>query len=475
MSPLRRPLLFRVLLLVLAPLVLLFAFVLWAGTGERRNAATEAKASALRLAKAVAANQDQLIVEAHQLLATLARDPRLEPPDATSCNRYLSEIVQRWPRYANVGVISPDGRLRCSALPGPPRLDLSDRVYFQQALATRAFAVGDYQIGRITGKATLNFGYPLLDSRGRVSAIAFAALDLGWLNALATDANLNAGTAITVVDRNGTIFARYPDSDLWIGRSARKEPAVDAVLQGEEGTAEADGLDGIERFYGFTPLPRSTQTRPVYVTAGVPTESALAPAQRELERNLAAVGLLAVLAALIGWLGGERIVVRPIERRERDLRAQAAAVTQFAERLATADGDGDLGAAVVTGLMEASGADVGALYLAEDEGQGLSLAATRGVDASLLPAHLAPDEGRSGRALVERRALTASDDESSLRLVALGAELRIRHELHLPLVRGDDGVGVVALGRVANGPFASHDLELVERLAGHAATALGLE
>ena len=40
---------------------------------------------------------------------------------------------------------------------------VGDRVYFRRALETRDFAIGEYQIGRITGKATLNFGYPVLE------------------------------------------------------------------------------------------------------------------------------------------------------------------------------------------------------------------------------------------------------------------------------------------------------------------------
>jgi hypothetical protein len=40
---------------------------------------------------------------------------------------------------------------------------LADRVYVREALARRTFAMGEYQIGRITGKASINVGYPVLD------------------------------------------------------------------------------------------------------------------------------------------------------------------------------------------------------------------------------------------------------------------------------------------------------------------------
>ena len=58
---------------------------------------------------------------------------------------------------------------------------LGDRVYFRRALETREFAIGEYQVGRLTEKASVNFGYPVLDDAGDVHAVVFAALDLAWL------------------------------------------------------------------------------------------------------------------------------------------------------------------------------------------------------------------------------------------------------------------------------------------------------
>jgi GAF domain-containing protein/cache domain-containing protein len=472
-TPPRRSLLARVVFLVLLPLVPLLAFVLYAGIDERRDAAREAKGTALKLAQAVSANQEQLIEEARQLLTTLAKEPRLRRGDLTACNIYLADTLSRWPRYANLGVIALDGSVACSALPHSG-VNASDRLYFQEAVATRDFSVGEYQIGRITGKASLNFGYPLLDDTGQVEKIAFAALDLTWLNALAADANLNPGTTITVLDRKGKILARYPDSERWVGRSARREPLVLAVLNGEEGTAEERGLDGVDRYYGFTPLPRGSGANPVYVTAGIPTETALAAAGKELTRNLAAVALLAVFAGLMGWLGGWRFVVKPIERRVDDYRASAQKIAHFGEDLASGRESGELAATILTEIADAGSADVGAVYFSAGRDGSLSLETTRGFPASALPKRLAPGEGRAGRALVERRPIAASEEEgdTGLHLVALGQELSIRHELYLPVAANGDLLGVVALGRAGDSPFSQDEIELLSSLATQAGAAL---
>ncbi len=63
------------------------------------------------------------------------------------------------PTWESIGA---DGIVFCSGLPMTGQVYVGDRAYFRRARETRDFAIGDYQIGRITGKATLNFGHPVL-------------------------------------------------------------------------------------------------------------------------------------------------------------------------------------------------------------------------------------------------------------------------------------------------------------------------
>ncbi len=78
------------------------------------------------------------------------------------------------------------------------------------ALKTGKFAIGDYQIGRVTHKQGINFGYPVLDETGVVSAVAFVAVDLDKLNQIAADNHFPDQTFVTVIDRDGTVLARPP-------------------------------------------------------------------------------------------------------------------------------------------------------------------------------------------------------------------------------------------------------------------------
>jgi len=188
-----------------------------------------------------------------------------------------------------------------------------DRTYFRRARETRDFAIGDYQIGRITGKATVNFGHPVLDNRGHVRVVLFAALDLAWLNELADRVGLPAGSTLTVIDRNGTILSRYPDEGKWVGKLMPEPLVLNAILnQQGNGTTDAPGADGIPRLFSFAPFG-AAQSADAYVSVGIPAAVAFAGANQILARNIAMLVLVAGLALAAAWVGGNLFIVRQIQ------------------------------------------------------------------------------------------------------------------------------------------------------------------
>ncbi len=261
----------RLLLLVLLAVTPALGMTIYTDLLLRRQAEAGANREALRVARQASANQTQLIEGAHVLLVALARLREVRPGDSVACNALFGDLGKQYPRYTGLGVMTPDGNLFCSSLPLTKPVNVADRAYFQRVLKTRAFALGDYQIGRISGKASIAAAHPVLDAAGRVQAVVTVALDLAWLNLLAAEARLPEGTTLTVIDSTGLIVARHPDPQKWVGRSVPEAPVVKAILgQGREGTVEAAGVDGVRRLYAFTPLGSPTQTGRVYVSVGFP-------------------------------------------------------------------------------------------------------------------------------------------------------------------------------------------------------------
>jgi PAS domain S-box-containing protein len=205
------------------------------------------------------------------------------------------------------------GDLVCSAPPTTDSLGLVGRDYFQRALQTRAFAVGDYRSSAASDRATLDFGYPILGETGDTEAVVFASLDLVWLNQLAAEAQLPEGSTLIVVDRNGTILVHYPDPQTWVGQSVPEAPIIEVILaQRGEGTVESEGLDGVVRLYAFTPLSGMAGGEEVYVGIGIPTAVAFSDANYMLARSLGGLGLVTALALLATWVGGDLLIMRGV-------------------------------------------------------------------------------------------------------------------------------------------------------------------
>lgn len=302
----------RLLLLVLLAVLPAAALILYTGWQERRQTARAVQQNALQLARLASTEHEQLIEGAHQLLLALAQLPTVRGKDAVACHVLFADLLKQYPRYANLGVIRPDGKVFCSALPVTDAVDLADRPYFRRALERREFAVGEYQIGRITQKASINFGQPVLDSAGRVQAVVFAALDLGWLTQLTGREKLPEGAALTVLDRTGTILVRHPDSEIWVGKTAPDAFLGEIARTQGEGVAETPDITGTPSLLAFSPLGGATEAGYVFLSIAVPRQAAFAEVNRLLARNLTALGVVSVLVFILAWVGSDWLILRPV-------------------------------------------------------------------------------------------------------------------------------------------------------------------
>jgi PAS domain S-box-containing protein len=131
----------------------------------------------------------------------------------------------------------------------------------------------------------------------------------------------------------------------------------------------------------------------------------------------------------------------------------------------------EVSSAVVAELAEFAKADIGVVYATTAADGSAEPIAARGIDVAAL-VRLVPNAGLGGRALAECRTLHGAYGETRLRVPALGGDVAVAHELHLPLVSGSEAVGVVTLARLSGGPFAADDVEQLDYLAGRAASGI---
>jgi PAS domain S-box-containing protein len=328
----------RLMLLVLLAVIPALVLALSAGLEQRRLAAANVHDEALRLGHVALADQTGLVDHAGQLLATLAQLPVVRGERGSACNSFLADVDKRYWSLTGIVVVQPDGAIACSSIPAAGMPNLAGRDWFKQVLQTKQLTIGQYSVAAFTGKPTLILAYPILDQAEQVQGVVAAGLDLTHLSLFGSATQLPPDSTVTLIDRDGTVVARYPDSERWVGRSMPEVPIVREVLtRRAEGTAQAIGVDGKERLFAFVPLQAvadqgQSGDADLYIVVGIPTQVAFADVNRVVLRNLAGLGLVAVLALVSAWLVGDLFIMRPVN-------VLSAAMA----RVATADFSGRVG------------------------------------------------------------------------------------------------------------------------------------
>src|SRR5262249_39053266 len=141
----------------------------------RRTRESELRDNALRQARLAAGEFDRIMEGTRQLLVALTAVPTVRDHAAAECNAVFPALLRQFPQYASLAVLEPDGSVWCSGRDGVTvGRAASDRSYFQRALATKSFAIGEYAIGRVSKVPVLQFAYPVVDATGAVSGIVLA-------------------------------------------------------------------------------------------------------------------------------------------------------------------------------------------------------------------------------------------------------------------------------------------------------------
>lgn len=300
----------RLLLLVLFAVTPALVLTVYSGLKLRQHEIVEAEENTLRIVKLIADDYEQVIERARQILITITQIPSVRTYDISACDTLFQNLLTQYRGYTSFGIAGLDGNLFCSVPAATGSVNFADRPWFQHVLQTREFTIGDYQIGRITGKAVLPLSYPLLDRKGQVKAVVFVGLDLAWMNQLATELKLPERGTFRVIDRNGTIISHYPDPEKWAGKTIPETTLFKVILAQGEGFAEAIGLDGSPHIYAFTTIGGKTQGGKIYISISITKSLAFAGTERILASNFIWLGLLAAISLAAAWFFGSFFILR---------------------------------------------------------------------------------------------------------------------------------------------------------------------
>jgi len=316
----------RLLLLVLFAVIPALGAIGYTASEQRRLAGIQVQRNVLQLAEFIAHEEEQILQGGRQILIALAKFIENEnaPPD--ECNAFSTDLLNQFQRYANLGAAAPDGEIFCSAVAIDRPLNVSDQLWFQRAVGTGGFAVGDYHLGRITGKPVLVLAYPAVNPAGVTRAVVFASLDLQWLNRHKFDVQdlLPDDYTLTLIDENGFVLARQPESPLKPRDPLPGSTLFKQILAQKKGMIRAPGAQGNPYIYTFAPVHSSLRNRQIYVILGLSEKYTFADSNRILVRNLTLLGLVGLTALLAAWFGGDLFILRRIKKMVQASRKVAA-------------------------------------------------------------------------------------------------------------------------------------------------------
>lgn len=328
----------RLLVLVLLAMLPVLCVALYMAAEDYQSAKAAAVENSRRLTRTYAASGNAFIERTRRLMDQAGHMAAGRAPDAAACARMLA--VLRQPAHHHVSIVRADGQPLCSTSADAGHSLLPGEKWFRKALASGAFVIGHFQMDPAGGVAELPLALPVTGPDGEVRFVISLGLRLQNLRGILDGQPLPDGATASIIDRTGTILARFPDDAAAVGRSAPgSESLLPELLRQGQDTWETEGVDGVARIYFLSPLSAG-QERGLFLRVGMPAQVAFAAADRALARNLGFIGLMCAVVLLATWIFSNTLVLRHVKALW--LATRKLAEGNYSHRIGAAGG-GELG------------------------------------------------------------------------------------------------------------------------------------
>jgi class 3 adenylate cyclase len=297
----------RLLWLVMVAVSPMLAIQGWRELDLRNERESVIRQQVVRGVRQLAAEIGQLREGARQMLLALAQLEAVKLRQPEACRMLLARLKSHYPNYSQLAAADTDGRIFCAS--GPTEASVADQPFFTRAIAHNGLAVGNYWIDPTTGQKMIHFAEQFDDGSGHLAGVIFAGLDLAWLSNHLKERGLPPAGSKLIADREGTIIARLPHPEEFVGRNIRKshERIMDG---GEAGWEEVTGVDGITRIFGY--VPSALPPKDFFLSVGESQDEAFAAIDSATWRGAALI-LAGLWAAIFVTWAGRRLVSSPTE------------------------------------------------------------------------------------------------------------------------------------------------------------------
>lgn len=276
---------------------------------NRQHRTAEVHSQVTQNARLVSSETQRILEGARSLLVAVSALPAVAELDAASCTAVLKRLASSLTMTGAILVIDVNRKLVCDSDANAAGIDFSDRSYVNEGLAAKDMVVGEYTISKLTKNPVLPISLPLVRD-GRTVGVVATGIRLDWLQARITEHGVAKGGAVTIADRSGTILARQPLPERFVGTRI-PEQFLYLLTAPKPGALAVLSQDGTERIMGYKPI---TPDSPLYVSAGFSKAEAFAAVNRTTWTGLLMLVLSAVLAFAAASFVGKRFILQPIDR-----------------------------------------------------------------------------------------------------------------------------------------------------------------
>lgn len=296
--------LFVVAAVALAPAI---AIAISSSLTVQRDRTADLHADALRTAELVAMEVEQTISSVESVLRTIAAAPMIRAGETDACSALLADTASAVTYISQLHVVNPDGTVRCHSVSAAGE-EFTSRGYFSRALESDGIVTG--RMAETTGsRPRLPVALRIGGTEGAPPGVAVAYLDLTWLEQRLQARTLPPGGSLTIVDRNGTILARVPEPERFVGTQVRDEYRY-LLEESEPGSLEVLSQDGTNRIIGY--IPPSVTSSGLYVSAGYSTDEGYATLRTVASRAAILAFLGTALASVVAYYTARVFIAQPV-------------------------------------------------------------------------------------------------------------------------------------------------------------------
>lgn len=297
--------LYRLFILLSLPGILVILFSLW---HAKETARQESRLQALTVAEQLMDQQTELLKKIKTFTIQLADLKDFAAPLQTGCPYYLAKIQELQPEIANIGIVNMQGDAVCILQGRKENINIADREYFKNAVATKSFAIGYFQKDRSINTFSFNFAYPLIDQQQQVYGAVVTVVTLDWWSQILANSHLPEDAIAVITDNNGRIIANYPNDPSLFGENINAY-GFSSELPILNSTIELQGINHI--LHSKTMYTDETKNSlNVYVV--MPFNNAIQAANQLFFITLAAFTLMIIGLSIFAHSQLKRNVLTPI-------------------------------------------------------------------------------------------------------------------------------------------------------------------